>query len=75
MRVKILHEIYKCGQGNEPCFLSKLAKKFKMSHVALRKHLELMVEDGFVEEINPDGKPVYVKLTEKGLKTLKEFKK
>ena len=74
MRVKILNEIYKCNRENKGCFLSELAKKFGISHVALKKHLDLMIEEGYVEEINPNGKPVFVKLTEKGTKTLKEFK-
>jgi hypothetical protein len=34
-----------------------------------------MSEENYIKEINPDGKPVYLELTEKGVEVLKEFKK
>ena len=75
MRVKILNEIYKCNKRNEACYLNLLSEKVKLSHVAVKKHLDLMVEEDFVKELNPKGKPVYLELTSKGIEVLKEFKK
>jgi DNA-binding MarR family transcriptional regulator len=75
LRVKLLNEINKCNKQKKPCFLSKLAKVFGLTHVAIKKHLDLMIEEGYVKSINPGGKPVYLELTEKGLEVLKEFKR
>jgi predicted transcriptional regulator len=52
-----------------------LAERLGLSHVAVKKHLDLMIEEKFVKEINPEGKPKFLELTEKGIKVLKEFKK
>lgn len=75
MRVKLLNEIHKCNKRNEACYLNLLAEKVKLSHVAVKKHLDIMVEEDYVKELNPNGKPVYLELTEKGIEVLKEFKK
>ena len=74
MRVRILNEIDKCAKKGEPCYLNILAAKLGLSHVAVKKHLDLMVEEGFVLELNPGGKPVYLSLTQKGNEVLDEFR-
>ncbi|MEK6941245.1 MAG: hypothetical protein AABW85_00080 [archaeon] len=75
IRVKLLNEIYKCNKNNHPCYLNLLAEKVGLTHVAVKKHLDLMLEEEYIKEINPAGKPVYIELTEKGKGVLKEFKK
>jgi len=75
MRVKILNEIALCEKAKKPCYLNQVAEKLKVSHVAVKKHLDLMVEEGFVSEINPGGKPVFLQLTDSGNSVMKEFKK
>jgi DNA-binding MarR family transcriptional regulator len=75
VRVKLLNEISKLNKQKKPCFLSVLARSLGLSHVAVKKHLDLLIEDGYIATINPEGKPIYVELTDKGLEVLKEFKK
>jgi DNA-binding MarR family transcriptional regulator len=74
-RVMLLNEVSKCGKQKKPCFLSELARKLGLSHVAVKKHVDLLLEEGYAREINPGGKPVYLEPTEKGLEVLLEFKK
>jgi DNA-binding transcriptional ArsR family regulator len=73
-RIKILSEIYKCNKKNKACYLNSLSEKLGLSHVAVKKHLDLVLEEKYIKEINPEGKPVYLKLTDKGMDVLKEFK-
>ena len=75
MRVKLLNWIAKCIKKGEPCYLNVLAKKVNLSHVAVKKHLDLLLEEEYIKEINPNGKPVYLDLTAKGKDVLAEFKK
>lgn len=72
-RRNIVRFIYQRQEKNEPCFLNLLAKEFNLSHVAIKKHLDLLIEENFVEAINPSGKPVYLKLTPSGKKVIKEL--
>ncbi len=75
VRVKLLNEIDKCSKKNEPCYLAVLAEKLNLSHVGAKKHLDLLVKEGFVRELNPQGKPIYVELSDTGKEVLKEFKR
>lgn len=75
MRVKILNEIHKCGKAKKPCYLNQIAEKLGVSHVAVKKHLDLLVDEGYVKEINPEGKPVYLNLTKEGVNILADFRK
>ena len=59
--------------GKRPCYLSKLAKILGVSHVALKKHVDLLVENGFLAQLNEGGKPVFLELTAAGKKLAKEF--
>jgi predicted ArsR family transcriptional regulator len=54
-------------------YLSEIADKLDMSHVAARKHIELLREEDYLEHINPEGKPKYIRLTENGEKIMKDF--
>jgi len=75
MRVKILNVIDKCSKGKQPCFLNQIAKKLGVSHVAIKKHVDLLLEEGYINELNPGGKPVYLELSESGKSVLAEFRK
>ncbi len=75
IRRKILNIIRQANQKNRPVFLNSLAKTLDLSHVAVKKHVDLMVEEGFLEEINPGGKPIYLRLSKDGVAVLTEFSK
>lgn len=47
-------------------YLSEIADELDMSHVAARKHVELLREEDYLEHINPEGKPKYLRLTDDG---------
>lgn len=72
-RRKIIRFIGECEKNKKPCFLNAIAKKFKVTHVAVKKHLDLLIEEGYVRQINPKGKPVYLELTKMGKDVLNEF--
>ncbi len=74
-RVAIIKTIGVCNERKEPCFLNQIAQANNLSHVAIMKHLSLLMEEGYVRELNPDGKPIYLELTENGKKILREFTK
>jgi|GEM_PF-1679542 len=72
-RVRILREIRKCTKGNEGCYLNTIAANMKLSHVGIKKHLDILIEEGYVRIINPGGKPLFLELTETGNEVLDEF--
>lgn len=74
-RVRIIQLIHECNQKKQACYLNQLAQKMNLSHVAIMKQLGLLIEDGYVREMNPGGKPVYLELTSKGEEINKEFQK
>lgn len=73
VRRRILKIIAGCDSRKKPCYLNLLAEKLDLSHVATKKHLDLLLEEGYVKILNPGGKPNYLVLTKKGAETLKEF--
>ncbi len=75
IRRGILKVIAECEKKDKPCYLNILAEKFSLSHVAIKKHLDLLVDEGYVHPINPKGKPVYLAVTKMGQDVLKEFSK
>lgn len=72
-RRTLIRTIADCERHGEACYLNLLAEKIKLSHVAIKKHLDLMLEEGYIKILNPGGKPVYLALTPKGIEVLKEF--
>lgn len=72
-RVRLVVEVAHCEQNGQPCFLNQLAEALKLSHVAVKKHLDLLQEEGYVKELNPGGKPTYLVLSEKGKRVVEEF--
>lgn len=73
VRRNIIKFIHKCNRQNKPCFLNILSDNFKMSHTGMKKHVDLLIEEGYIKPINPGGKPIYIELTQKGQKILKEL--
>jgi len=74
VRRKILTTINQLNKKNKPCFLNIISKNLKLSHVAIKKHLSLLLEEGYVSQINPKGKPIYLQLTKKGKGIVKKHK-
>jgi predicted ArsR family transcriptional regulator len=72
-RRKLVRLIADCERKSEPCYLNLLAEKLGFSHVAIKKHLDLLIDEGYVRVLNPGGKPVFLALTAKGIDILKEF--
>jgi predicted ArsR family transcriptional regulator len=72
-RVKMIRIIAERGKKEQPCYLNLIAERLGLSHVAVKKHLDLLIEEGYVGVLNPGGKPNYLSLTEKGADVLKEF--
>ncbi len=74
-RVAIIKIIDTNNKKNEPIFLNQIAQTINLSHVAIMKHLSLLVEEGYVREVNPNGKPIFLELTTKGQEIAHEFQK
>ncbi len=72
-RVGIIKTVGHCNEFSEPCFLNQIAQILNLSHVAIMKHVSLLIDEGYIRELNPNGKPVYLELTENGKKIFKEF--
>lgn len=73
VRRKIVISVDECNRQNKPCFLNLLSARFGMSHAGMKKHVDLLIGEGYVAAINPGGKTVYLELTEKGIQILREF--
>lgn len=74
IRRKIIILINKLNKENKACFLNIIANKLKTSHVGIKKHIDLLIEERYIEQINPKGKPIFLKLSKKGIELVKEFK-
>ena len=72
-RRRILFVAKKLNEEDKPCFLNVLSEKLELSHVALKKHLDLLINEKYIKPINPNGKPVYLELTGKGREVLEEI--
>ncbi|MBI5227800.1 ArsR family transcriptional regulator [Candidatus Micrarchaeota archaeon] len=72
-RVKMIKFIARCERESEPCYLNLIAENFKLSHVAIKKHLDLLVESGYVKVLNSGGKPLFLALSKNGIEILREF--
>ena len=72
-RRRILSVTRELNDGHEPCFINVLSEKLELSHVAIKKHVELLVEEKYIKQMNPNGKPIYLELTETGKEILDEI--
>ncbi len=66
IRRRIILLIRKLNTENKACFLNTLADKLRISHVGVKKHIDILIEEGYVKQINPKGKPIFLKLSRKG---------
>lgn len=73
VRRRVIRLIHEYNRQNKPCFLNVLSKNFEMSHAGMKKHVDLLIEEGYVGAVNPGGKPVYLELTPKGQEILREL--
>ncbi len=73
IRRRIIKEVSDCERKKKPCYLNSIAAKFRLSHVAIKKHADLLLEEGYLKILNPGGKPNYLSLTKKGAEVFKEF--
>jgi DNA-binding transcriptional ArsR family regulator len=75
IRRNILKVVNDLNKKKQACFLNIISKKIKLTHVATKKHIDLLLEERYLEKINPDGKPVFLKLSKKGKNMIIEFSK
>ncbi len=57
----------------EPYFLNSIAAHLNISRTAAKKHLKLLLNGKFLTEVNPGGKPVFLRLTKAGKRIVKEL--
>ncbi|MGV8084850.1 MAG: hypothetical protein ACP5N9_01200 [Candidatus Bilamarchaeum sp.] len=74
-RVKIIQIIGRGERESEPVYSNLIADELGISKVAIKKHVDLLIEEKYIKLLNPDGKPHYLVLTEQGIEVLKEFSK
>jgi predicted ArsR family transcriptional regulator len=72
-RRRLVRLIADFERKSEPCYLNLLAERIGLSHVAIKKHVDLLIEEGYIRVLNPGGKPVFLALTDKGIGALREF--
>lgn len=69
----IVRLMAECEKRKKPCYLSVLAEKLKVSHVAAKKHVDLLIDEKYVKIMNPGGKPAFLALTDKGKEVFREI--
>ncbi len=74
-RIKIIKVIAECEREGKPCYLNVIAEKLDISRAALKKHLDILLKYGYIQILNPGGKPNYLALTPNGVGVLQEFSK
>lgn len=67
--IKILHK----QTENDLHNAVMLAKKTEISKVSIKKHIDLLVKNEYVKKINPESKPIFLMLTEKGTTAAKKY--
>ena len=72
-RRRILSVASELNDEHQPCFINVLSDKLELSHVAIKKHVELLIDEKYIKQINPNGKPVYLELTDAGREVLDEI--
>lgn len=72
-RRAIIRFIAACERSEKPCYITTLAEKLKLSHVAIKKHTDILMEEKYVKVKNPGGKPAFLGLTQKGLEMAREL--
>ena len=86
-RKRILLEIARAQKEGNPIFVSKIAERLislsenqdkhdkPISLSAVRKHVKVLTQFGFIKSINLGGKPEYLQLTTEGEKAVQLLSK
>ena len=72
-RRKILQELYHQMKEKYNNSASTLAEELGISKVAVKRHVDRLEELGYIQKLNPRGKPVYLELTDIGVETAKKY--
>jgi DNA-binding MarR family transcriptional regulator len=72
-RIRMIKFIAECEREGKPCYLNLIAEKLDLSRAALKKHIDVLLKYGYIQILNPGGKPNYLALTHSGVEVLKEF--
>ena len=72
-RRQIIRLIAECERESKPCYLNIIADKLAITRAAVKPHLEILTKYGYIQALNPGGKPNYLVLTPQGIEVLKEF--
>ena len=72
-RRRILSVAKELNDEERPCFLNVLSEKLELSHVALKKHVDLLIDEKYMKPLNPHGKPIYLEVTNKGREVLDDI--
>ncbi len=72
-RRAIIRFVAASESSGKPSYLNTIAEKLKVSHVAAKKHVDLLTEEGYLKVQNPGGKPVFLLLGPKGKEVLREI--
>ncbi len=72
-RRKIIQLLYKQDKIRNLHCLTSLQYEFKISKPGLKKHIDYLSYLGYIDKMNPKGKPVFLRLTEKGYEAAKKF--
>ena len=74
IKVEILKKLSSQEKENTLNSITSLAKFLSISKVAVKKHIDSLLESKLIEQINPGGKPIFLRLTKKGnIDSLKGF--
>lgn len=72
-RRKILQLLLKQKKDFDLHTLSSVAIKLEISKPGLKKHIDYLHKLDYIDKINPKSKPVFLRLTDKGLETAKKY--
>jgi predicted transcriptional regulator len=53
VRRNIIRLIYQSNRKNKACFLNIIAKELGLSHVAVKRHIDLMMDENYIKPLNP----------------------
>jgi len=72
-RRRIVQSIYRYEKQSNFHSLTTLTDLFDISKVAVKKHVDNLADLGYIEKINPGGKPIFLRLTDKGTEVAKKY--
>ena len=73
-KMQVLIDILRVIQREGQTKPTHILYKANLSHKLLKNHLNLLLEKGFIEQKNHDGK-VYYSITRKGIEFMVEYRK